>query len=184
AGAVAEPRPDARPPGGLPPRRRDPRRARPRHLPPRRHPRAPRGAPRAPRPERALRRPDLDGRPPRASEVTMSKSLRLFPMSDEQAELADLALRAREHIVRMATRGGCFIGASLSCADILVHLYKRVLAVAPDRADDRDRDYLFLSKGHDVAALYAVLAELGFFPRARLARHLDPADHLYWHPNR
>jgi transketolase len=111
------------------------------------------------------------------------KTLRLVPISDEHAELADLALRVREHIVRMATRGGCFIGASLSCADILVHLYKRVLAVAPDRTDDRDRDYLFLSKGHDVAALYGVLAELGFFPPARLARHLDPTDVLYWHPN-
>ena len=33
-------------------------------------------------------------------------------------------------------------------------------------------------------ALYATLAELGWMPRARLARHLDPEDALYWHPNR
>lgn len=95
-----------------------------------------------------------------------------------------LALRVREHVVRMAAGGGCFLGASLSCADLLVHLYTRVLRVSPDRAGDPDRDYLLLSKGHDVPALYAVLAELDWFPVARLQRHLDPADSIYWHPNR
>jgi transketolase len=84
----------------------------------------------------------------------------------------------------MATRGGCFVGASLSCADLLVHLYGRVLDVSPRRTSDPDRDYLLLSKGHDVPALYGALAEFDFIPRARLARHLDVADDLYWHPNR
>lgn len=94
------------------------------------------------------------------------------------------ALAVREHIVRMSGRGGCFIGASLSCADLLLHLYQRVLSIAPDRLEDPDRDYLLLSKGHDVPALYGVLAELGYIDRARLERHLDPRDHIYWHPNR
>lgn len=49
---------------------------------------------------------------------------------------------------------------------------------------DPTRDYLLLSKGHDVPALYGTLAELGYFPTARLANHLSTADHLYWHPNR
>jgi transketolase len=84
----------------------------------------------------------------------------------------------------MATGGGCFIGASLSCADILVHLYSRVLRISPATLEDRDRDYLFLSKGHDVPALYGVLAELGFIDPARLANHLGTNDHIYWHPNR
>jgi transketolase len=83
----------------------------------------------------------------------------------------------------MATNGGCFLGASLSCADLLVLLYSRVLRVGPDRVTDPDRDYLLLSKGHDVPALYATLAELGFFDPARLSRHLEMTDHLYWHPN-
>jgi len=103
---------------------------------------------------------------------------------DDRAALTAMALAVRAHVIRMATRGGCFIGASLSCADVLTHLYARVLSVAPDRVADPDRDYLFLSKGHDVPALYAVLAEQGFFPRARLRNHLTLADHLYWHPNR
>src|SRR5262249_39708600 len=49
---------------------------------------------------------------------------------------------------------------------------------------DPERDYLFLSKGHDVPALYGTLAELGFFPRERLQNHLKVSDKLYWHPNR
>jgi transketolase len=96
----------------------------------------------------------------------------------------DLALRVREHVIRMTRGGGCFLGASLSCADLLVHLYTKVLRVAPATLDDPERDYLLLSKGHDVPALYATLAELGFLPTGRLARHLDPDDVLYWHPNR
>jgi transketolase len=95
-----------------------------------------------------------------------------------------LALKVREHVIRMTRGGGCFLGASLSCTDLLVHLYTRVLRVSPDTVDDLDRDYLLLSKGHDVPALYGTLAELGFLSTQRLAHHLDPDDVLYWHPNR
>jgi transketolase len=105
-------------------------------------------------------------------------------LNDLPNDLPPLALRVREHIVRMSGGGGCFIGASLSCADLVVYLYSRVLRLSPARLQDPDRDYFFLSKGHDVPALYGTLAELGYIERARLARHLDPADHLYWHPNR
>jgi transketolase len=96
----------------------------------------------------------------------------------------ELAMRVREHVIRMTRGGGCFLGASLSCADLVVQLYTRVLDVSPETADAPERDYLLLSKGHDVPALYATLAELGWMPRARLLRHLDPADSLYWHPHR
>ncbi len=99
-------------------------------------------------------------------------------------DLRALALRVRESIVRMAGRGDCFIGASLACADVVAYLYASVMDVAPDRVDDDDRDYFLLSKGHDVPALYGTLAELGYFPKARLENHLSPKDSLYWHPNR
>jgi transketolase len=100
------------------------------------------------------------------------------------SELESLALRVREHIVRMSTDGGCFIGASLSCADLIVHLYTRVLRISPAALADPERDYLLLSKGHDVPALYGTLAELGYIPRERLAHHLKTDDSIYWHPNR
>ncbi len=104
-------------------------------------------------------------------------------MSDFSA-LEAQAKRVRGHAIRMATNGGCFLGASLSCADLLVYLYDRVLRVSPDRLTDPTRDYLLLSKGHDVPALYGTLAERGYFSTARLANHLAIDDHLYWHPNR
>ncbi len=103
-------------------------------------------------------------------------------MNDERLE--SLALRVREHVIDMAAAGGCFLGAALSCTDLLAHLYARVLDVTPARVGDPTRDYLFLSKGHAVPALYGTLAELGFFPAARLARHLTTDDSIYWHPNR
>jgi transketolase len=104
--------------------------------------------------------------------------------NENKQELKALALRVREHIIRMSTDGGCFIGASLSCADLLVYLYRRVLRISPETRDDPNRDYLFLSKGHDVPALYGTLAELGFFAKERLLNHLKTNDSVYWHPNR
>ncbi len=106
-------------------------------------------------------------------------------MTDKQLnELHELAYNVREHIVRMSTDGGCFIGASLSCADLIVYLYKHVLNVSPETIADPERDYFFLSKGHDVPALYATLAELGFIEPSRLRNHLKTNDSIYWHPNR
>jgi transketolase len=101
-----------------------------------------------------------------------------------EEDLRALALRVREHVVRLATGGGCFLGASLSCTDLIVYLYSRVLRVSPATLRDPDRDVLLLSKGHDVPALYGTLSELGFFPRERLAQHLKTTDSIYWHPNR
>jgi transketolase len=103
---------------------------------------------------------------------------------NDHSELEALALRVREHVIRLSTGGGCFIGASLSCADLLVHLYSRVLRITPESVRDPERDYLLLSKGHDVPALYGTLVELGFMGRERLSRHLTTEDAIYWHPNR
>jgi transketolase len=103
---------------------------------------------------------------------------------EELGLLRAQALRVREEVVRMTGRGGCFLGASLSCTDLLVHLYGRVLRVDPLRPDDPERDYLFLSKGHDVPALYACLVERGFLGRERLLEHLQVGSDIYWHPSR
>src|SRR5262249_23296796 len=103
---------------------------------------------------------------------------------DALATLSASARRVRERIIRMATGGGCFIGASLSCADLLVFLYASVLKVGPETRTSANRDYLFLSKGHDVPALYGTLVEFGFVDEDRLEHHLSPHDSIYWHPNR
>ena len=84
----------------------------------------------------------------------------------------------------MATDGGCFIGASLSCADILAYLYVDFLNINKDNLKDPKRDILILSKGHDVPALYSIFAEQGIIDKKRLKNHLKVNDDIYWHPNR
>jgi transketolase len=98
-------------------------------------------------------------------------------------QLEATALKVREHIIRMSTDGGCFVGASLSAADLIVYLYADFLNINPNNLGDPNRDYLFLSKGHDVPALYGTFAELGLLDKERLKNHLSTTDHIYWHPN-
>jgi transketolase len=98
-------------------------------------------------------------------------------------ELEQQASRARRHVLHLADQGGCFVGAALSCLDLLVYLYSEVLQVSPASVTDPKRDYFLLSKGHAVPALYATLVEHGFFGRERLDHHLSTEDCIYWHPN-
>ena len=102
---------------------------------------------------------------------------------DDTQLLESLSLRVREHIIRMSGKGGCFIGASLSCTDIIAYLYRHFLRIRPETVDDPDRDTMLLSKGHDVPALYGVLAELGYLETERLNNHMSINDRIYWHPN-
>lgn len=102
---------------------------------------------------------------------------------ERKKELEAQALKVREHIIRMSTDGGCFTGASLSCADLIVYLYNEHLNLNQDNLDDPNRDYCFLSKGHDVPALYGTFVELGWMEADRLKNHLKSTDHIYWHPN-
>jgi transketolase len=97
--------------------------------------------------------------------------------------LESIALRVREHIIKMSTDGGCFVGASLSVTDLMVYLYNDFLNISSDNLQDPNRDYLFLSKGHDVPALYGTLVEMGILGEERLQNHLSTLDNIYWHPN-
>lgn len=98
-------------------------------------------------------------------------------------DLESIALRVREHIIRMSTDGGCFVGASLSVTDLIVYLYSDFLNIYKENLNDPKRDYLFLSKGHDVPALYGTLVEMGILDHYRLENHLSISDDIYWHPN-
>ena len=74
-------------------------------------------------------------------------------------------------------------GGSLSIADLLAYLYSEVLHVDPANPKWADRDRLVLSKGHCAPALYAALAQKGFFPETELAslRHIGAM--LQGHPD-
>jgi transketolase len=102
--------------------------------------------------------------------------------NEELDSLQATAIKVREHIIRMSEGGGCFIGASLSCVELMVYCYARV--IRRESPNDPNRDYLFLSKGHDVPALYGTFAEMGLMDASRLGNHLSTADSIYWHPNR
>jgi transketolase len=108
----------------------------------------------------------------------------------DQAEdrLTGLSARARvvrEHIVAMAGGPeGAHAGGSLSAADILTVLYFDFMRLRPEDPAWPGRDYFVLSKGHASAALYAVLAERGFFPIEELASYARPGSRLAGHPKR
>lgn len=56
------------------------------------------------------------------------------------------------------------IGGSMSIIDILTVLYYDKMHIDPGNPKMKDRDRFVLSKGHAGPALYATLADLGFFP--------------------
>lgn len=74
-------------------------------------------------------------------------------------------------------------GGSLSATDILTCLYFRVLHVDPARPDWPGRDRFILSKGHAATALYATLAERGFFPIEWLETFGQINSYLQVHPD-
>jgi len=93
-----------------------------------------------------------------------------------------IARTIRSDIVRMHFNAGAsHIGSALSCVDILVGLYFSVLKINPKNPQDKNRDRFILSKGHAVSALYATLAERGFFPRSRLNDYCKNGSCLVGH---
>ncbi|MEV4347444.1 transketolase [Actinoplanes sp. NPDC049596] len=95
---------------------------------------------------------------------------------------ADLARAVRRHVLRMTNSGrSSHVGSALSCADILAVLYAEVLQVDPAHPDRPDRDRFIMSKGHAGAALYAVLAERGFFDTRLLTQHYRNGSFLSGH---
>jgi len=84
----------------------------------------------------------------------------------------------------MANRAGTsHIGSCLSCADILAVLYGEVMKYRPQEPDWNDRDRFILSKGHAGSALYATLAECGFFPVEMLDKYHQSGSLLQGHAN-
>lgn len=74
-------------------------------------------------------------------------------------------------------------GGSLSCADILTYLYFVEMNVDPENPKDEDRDRFVLSKGHAAPALYATLAEKGYFPKEDLLTLRKLGSYLQGHPD-
>lgn len=74
-------------------------------------------------------------------------------------------------------------GGSLSIADVITYLYFEEMNVDPKDPHAADRDRLVLSKGHTAPALYAVLAEKGYFPKEDLLTLRQADSYLQGHPD-
>lgn len=86
--------------------------------------------------------------------------------------LASIAKRVRKSIIQMSLRAkSAHIGGALSCVEILVALYFKIMNVIPEDPYNSLRDRLIFSKAHDAKALYATLAERGFFDKKILERY-------------
>jgi transketolase len=74
-------------------------------------------------------------------------------------------------------------GGSLSVADTLTYLYWKEMNIDPENPKMENRDRLVLSKGHTAPALYAALAERGYFPVEELKTLRHIGSNLQGHPN-
>ena len=102
----------------------------------------------------------------------------------ETLQLKLTATRVRMGVIEGTHGAGCgHPGGSLSCADVLTYLYFREMRVDPEQPQDPARDRFVLSKGHCAPALYATLAERGFFPVADLPTLRHSNSYLQGHPN-
>ncbi len=99
-------------------------------------------------------------------------------------ELKVIAKEIRKGIIEAIHFGGSgHPGGSLSIAEILTVLYFREMNIDPDQPQWEDRDRFVLSKGHAAPALYAALAQRGYFSKEVLKtlRHVDSI--LQGHPD-
>jgi transketolase len=104
-------------------------------------------------------------------------------MTDLDLSIKSVSLRKR--LLQVITQAGAgHTGGGLSCLDILVTLYNRVLKVSPETATDPNRDRYVQSKGHSVEALYVVLADRGYFPQSDLETVCHYKSHYVGHPTR
>jgi len=101
-------------------------------------------------------------------------------------DIKELKIRAigirRDILVMLEAAKSGHTGGSLSEVEILLSLYGYKLRFDPARPDWEMRDRFILSKGHGCPALYAVLAEAGFFPKEELRTLRKMGSRLQGHP--
>ena len=99
-------------------------------------------------------------------------------------ELSKIANEVRKGVIKSthAAKSG-HPGGSLSVTDIMTYLYFEEMNVDPKNPQMADRDRLVLSKGHVAPALYATLAEKGFFPKEDLLTLRHVGSYLQGHPD-
>lgn len=98
--------------------------------------------------------------------------------------LESIAKNIRRSIVSMISEAKSgHPGGSLSIADILTALYYEEMHVDANHPNMENRDRFVLSKGHAAPALYAVLAEKGYFSKEELGTLRKFGSKLQGHPD-
>ena len=98
---------------------------------------------------------------------------------ETREDLERLALQIRRDVIEITYYSGTqssHVGGELSCADILAVIYGSFLNIRPEEPEWFQRDIIVMSKGHCSAALYAVMAWRGFFPREKLWNEFNRVD--------
>ena len=99
-------------------------------------------------------------------------------------ELKNIAKIIRKDIIEeVYSANSGHPGGALSIADIITALYFNEMNIDPKNPKDENRDRLVLSKGHASAALYAALAEKGYFPKEDLKTFRNINSYLQGHPD-
>lgn len=100
-------------------------------------------------------------------------------------ELKQKSIHLRKNLLKYIYQAQAgHTGGSLSCLDILVVLYNRVLHIDPDNFNTPDRDRYIQSKGHSVEALFVTLADRGFFPESDLETLCQYQSRYIGHPTK
>ncbi|MCK5022242.1 MAG: transketolase [Candidatus Pacebacteria bacterium] len=106
-------------------------------------------------------------------------------IKEEKEKLKKIAKTIREEIIKMISEAGSgHTAGSLDMVEILVAIYFNILKYDPKNPDWKDRDYLIYSHGHTCPALYAVMAEVGFFPKSELRTLRKLGSPLQGHPHK
>jgi len=104
-------------------------------------------------------------------------------MTPSDQELMSIASELRFRVIRTSSLSETpHVGSCLSCIDLLVYLYWRVLRIDPKDPLCKQRDRFILSKGHAAPALFQVLAKRGFYDVADLENYGSEGSIFGEHP--
>ncbi len=99
-------------------------------------------------------------------------------------ELSCRAKHVRSNVIKMITEAKSgHPGGSLSIVDMLLVLYFETMHIDAKKPNLEERDRFVLSKGHAAPALYAILAERGYFPETELKKLRKLGAILQGHPD-
>ena len=109
----------------------------------------------------------------------------MYALTDkEKLSLKEKALQIRKNVLRLIKAGRAgHVGGALSSADIITALYFKLMRVDPKNPSWRERDRFVLSAGHKCLALYAALAERGYFDKSVLDTYGSLNSKLPGHPD-